>query len=90
MLEASGAWWLRKHQSARVWVRERFLLRWELQFLAHCYVEASSVCDSCLASLHQWEYEGINTKLWALLKHKSPQPRHTFCISHLLYSGMQD
>lgn len=44
MLEASGAWWLRKRQSVKVWVRQRFLLRWELQFLTHCYTEASTVC----------------------------------------------
>lgn len=58
MLEASSALWLRKHQSVRVWVRERVLLRRELQFLAHCYMEASCVCDNCLASLRQWECEG--------------------------------
>lgn len=69
---------LEKRQSVRVWVRERVLLRWELQFLAHCYTEASCVCDSCLARLRQWECEGTNTKLWALLKHKSLHPRPNF------------
>lgn len=62
----------------------------EFQFIAHCYMEASCLCYSCLASLRQWKYEGINTERRALLKHKALSAGQPSCMSHALYSSMQD